>query len=103
MSFDMYAFYVQNVQLGPKGNEMEYKENLKLPKGCENSCNPRQLQFEADIDKLFLYTREGMLIRQKQRSSMKWLVKPLLLINRSRVAWILLLAGMTNLLTILGC
>ncbi|XP_065632830.1 receptor-like protein EIX1 isoform X3 [Quercus suber] len=70
---------------------------------CENSCNPRQLQFEADIDKLFLYTREGMLIRQKQRSSMKWLVKPLLLINRSRVAWILLLAGMTNLLTILGC
>ncbi|KAK7860090.1 receptor-like protein eix2 [Quercus suber] len=71
--------------------------------------------------------KEGMLIRQKQRSSMKWLVKPLLLINRSRsektfmlrlkvrhknclhnqllllvrVAWILLLAGMTNLLTIL--
>ncbi|KAM4110887.1 hypothetical protein ACJW30_05G025900 [Castanea mollissima] len=22
---------------------------------CENSCNPRQLQLEADINKLFLY------------------------------------------------
>ena len=87
---------------------------------------------------------EGMLMRQNQRSSMKWVVKPLLLINRSRsektfmlrlnvsprvqmkffclilkgqvrhknclhiqqlllvrVALILLLAGMANLLTIL--
>ena len=25
--------------------------------GCENSNNPRQLQFKADINKLFLYTR----------------------------------------------
>ena len=25
--------------------------------GCENSCNPWQLQLEADVNKLFLYTR----------------------------------------------
>ncbi|KAL0010007.1 hypothetical protein SO802_005115 [Lithocarpus litseifolius] len=34
-------------------------EKLRVYLSCENSCNPRQLQLEADINKFFLYTRDA--------------------------------------------
>ncbi|XP_075667645.1 receptor-like protein EIX2 [Castanea sativa] len=37
--WDIYAFYVENVQLAPKGNEMEYQENLKLVRLIDLSSN----------------------------------------------------------------
>ncbi|KAF3960917.1 hypothetical protein CMV_014406 [Castanea mollissima] len=71
----------------------KFQEAVKtLAKSPTFARDPRQLQFEADINRLFLYTRlkhpattvwEGMLRRQMLRRSLKWLVKPLLLINRS--------------------
>ncbi|KAF3947805.1 hypothetical protein CMV_026116 [Castanea mollissima] len=35
--------------------KMNLLEKLRVCLSCENSCNPRQLQLEADINKLFLY------------------------------------------------
>ncbi|KAK4591141.1 hypothetical protein RGQ29_021366 [Quercus rubra] len=37
--WDIYTSYVENVQLGPKGKEMEYEENLKLVKLVDLSSN----------------------------------------------------------------
>ncbi|XP_065618220.1 receptor-like protein EIX2 [Quercus suber] len=39
--------------------KMNSLEKLRACLGCENSCNPRHLQFEADINKLFLYNRDA--------------------------------------------
>nr|XP_023879277.1 receptor-like protein EIX2 isoform X1 [Quercus suber]XP_023879278.1 receptor-like protein EIX2 isoform X1 [Quercus suber]XP_023879279.1 receptor-like protein EIX2 isoform X1 [Quercus suber]XP_023879280.1 receptor-like protein EIX2 isoform X1 [Quercus suber]XP_023879281.1 receptor-like protein EIX2 isoform X1 [Quercus suber]XP_023879282.1 receptor-like protein EIX2 isoform X1 [Quercus suber]XP_023879283.1 receptor-like protein EIX2 isoform X1 [Quercus suber]XP_023879284.1 receptor-like pro len=52
VGFDMYAFYVQNVQLGPKGNEMEYKENLKLVRLIDLSSNNLSGSIPAEISNL---------------------------------------------------
>nr|POE80128.1 hypothetical protein CFP56_40613 [Quercus suber] len=37
---------------------------------CENSCNPRHLQFEADINKLFLYNRDAEEAKAKEFNEM---------------------------------
>ncbi|CAL5350688.1 unnamed protein product [Camellia sinensis] len=43
-----------------------------LAKSPTFARNPRHIQFEADINRLFLYTREGMLMNQMQRRSLIW-------------------------------
>ncbi|KAM4099875.1 hypothetical protein ACB094_05G025600 [Castanea mollissima] len=50
--WDMYAFYVENVQLGPKGNEMEYQENLKLVRLIDLSSNNLSGSIPAEISNL---------------------------------------------------
>ncbi|KAM4099874.1 hypothetical protein ACB094_05G025500 [Castanea mollissima] len=39
--------------------KMNLLEKLRVCLSYENSCIPRQLQFEADINKLFLYTKDA--------------------------------------------
>ncbi|KAF3974283.1 hypothetical protein CMV_002361 [Castanea mollissima] len=45
----------QSLNKSPIGSVEDDSENSSFYIGCENSCNPRQLQLEADINKLFLY------------------------------------------------
>ncbi|KAL0010013.1 hypothetical protein SO802_005121 [Lithocarpus litseifolius] len=48
----IYKFYVESVQLGPKGNEMEYKENLKLVRLIDLSSNNLSGSIPAEISNL---------------------------------------------------
>ncbi|KAL4600781.1 hypothetical protein ACB092_11G224100 [Castanea dentata] len=50
--WDLSAFYVENVQLGPKGKEMEYKENLKLVRLIDLSSNNLSGSIPAEISNL---------------------------------------------------
>ncbi|XP_075663914.1 receptor-like protein EIX2 [Castanea sativa] len=51
--FYAYASYVENVQLAPKGKEMEYKENLKLLRLIDLSSNNLSGSIPTEISDLF--------------------------------------------------
>ncbi|XP_075667573.1 receptor-like protein EIX2 [Castanea sativa] len=55
LSFFLYAYasYVENVQLVPKGKEMEYKENLKLLRLIDLSSNNLSGSIPTEISDLF--------------------------------------------------
>ncbi|KAM3733776.1 hypothetical protein ACB098_11G163000 [Castanea mollissima] len=50
--WDLSAFYVENVQLGHKGKEMEYKENLKLVRLIDLLSNNLSGSIPAEISNL---------------------------------------------------
>ncbi|XP_030961108.1 receptor-like protein EIX2 [Quercus lobata] len=50
--WNMQASYVENVQLGPKGKEMEYKENLKLVRLIDLSSNNLSGSIPTEISNL---------------------------------------------------
>ncbi|KAF3946432.1 hypothetical protein CMV_027300 [Castanea mollissima] len=50
--------------------KMNLLEKLRVCLSCENSCIPRQLQIEANINKLFLYTRDADEAKAKEFNEM---------------------------------